>query len=333
MGVSEPKKLALLRIYQILHDYSDCDHPLTQEEIVKKLNKEYGIDVDRKTVGRNLSLLKEADYDIGTSRGGSYLVEREFLDSELRILIDGILASKYVEADQTEELINRICALSNRYFKSRIKHVSSANDLGKTENKQFFYNIETVDIAIESNKKIQYDFNKYDINKKLTPKTTHTVSPYLMRLKNQKYYLMGYNDTRQRMENHRLDHITNMKVLDEKRVPLNSISGYEKGIDYKLLASAYPYMYSDKPERVTFLAKEGIIDQIIEWFGKDITMTQSTAEKENGDVKVSLLVSPMAMKYWAIQYVNAVEILTPETLRADVIADLEKGLNKYKGIE
>ena len=33
----EPKKLALIRIWQILKEYSDYDHPLTQEDIAEKL--------------------------------------------------------------------------------------------------------------------------------------------------------------------------------------------------------------------------------------------------------------------------------------------------------
>lgn len=37
----EPKKLALIRIWQILKDYSDYDHPLTQEAIAKHLENEY----------------------------------------------------------------------------------------------------------------------------------------------------------------------------------------------------------------------------------------------------------------------------------------------------
>ena len=32
MDSLENKKLALLRIYQILYKYSDCDHPLKQED-------------------------------------------------------------------------------------------------------------------------------------------------------------------------------------------------------------------------------------------------------------------------------------------------------------
>ena len=33
----EPKKLALIRIWQILEEHSDQDHPLTQEDIAAKL--------------------------------------------------------------------------------------------------------------------------------------------------------------------------------------------------------------------------------------------------------------------------------------------------------
>ena len=45
----EPKKLALIRIWQILKDYSDYDHPLTQEDISKHLENEYGIVIEKFT--------------------------------------------------------------------------------------------------------------------------------------------------------------------------------------------------------------------------------------------------------------------------------------------
>lgn len=37
MSSAEPKKLALIRIWQILKEHSDYDHPVTQEDIVKHL--------------------------------------------------------------------------------------------------------------------------------------------------------------------------------------------------------------------------------------------------------------------------------------------------------
>lgn len=60
MNNFEPKKLALIRILDILKFYSDVNHPLTQEEIIDYLESDYGIVIERKAVGRNISLLKEA---------------------------------------------------------------------------------------------------------------------------------------------------------------------------------------------------------------------------------------------------------------------------------
>ena len=43
----EPKKLALIRIWQILKEYSDYDHPLTQDDIARHLESDYGIVIER----------------------------------------------------------------------------------------------------------------------------------------------------------------------------------------------------------------------------------------------------------------------------------------------
>lgn len=48
MDCLEPKKMALIRILQILQTHSDCDHPLRQEDIACYLEKDYGITIDRK---------------------------------------------------------------------------------------------------------------------------------------------------------------------------------------------------------------------------------------------------------------------------------------------
>ena len=102
---TEPKKLALLRIWQILLKHSDYDHPMTQEDIIKYLDKEYDIQMERKAVGRNIADLRDAGIDIGSCRAGSYIESREFEDSELKLLIDGVLQSKYITARHSKDLI------------------------------------------------------------------------------------------------------------------------------------------------------------------------------------------------------------------------------------
>lgn len=238
----EPKKLALIRIWQILKDYSDFDHPLTQEDIAVKLQNEYGIILERKAISRNISLLKEAGIDIESRRAGSYLECRDFEDSELHMLIDGVLSSKYITAKHSKDIINRLCGLSNKYFRSNVKHIHSVNDWYKTDNQALFYNIELIDTAIEEGKQVHYDYNKYGTDKKLHKSSHQYVTPYLMVLHNQRYYLMAYSEYWGNMVFHRLDRITNMIVVDKKATPIRNVPGYECGINYKELSSTMPYM-------------------------------------------------------------------------------------------
>ena len=323
----EPKKLALIRIWQILKEYSDCDHTLTQDDIAQHLVSEYGIVFERKAISRNISLLKEAGIEIESRRAGSYLAERAFEDSELKLLIDGVLCSKHITAKHSKDLIDRLCGLSNKFFRSHVKNVYSVNEWSKTDNQALFYNIELVDIAIEQNRRIAYDYNKIGIDKKLHKSSYQVVSPYQLILHNQRYYLMAYSEYWGNMVFHRLDRITNMKISHKKATPIRSVPGYENGIDYKELSSAMPYMYSDTPEWIKLIADACIVDQIVDWFGTDVRM--STLEDQD-KVSVEIKASPNAMEHWAMQYINHVEIISPESLRNRIKEALESGLSKYK---
>ncbi|MCH5162241.1 MAG: WYL domain-containing protein [Clostridiales bacterium] len=325
MDSFEPKRNALLRIWQIFQKYSDCDHPLTHDDILRYLSRDYGIELERKAVGRNITALKEAGVEIEPSKRGSYLAYREFDDSELRLLVDGVLASKHITAKYSQALIDKLCNLTSVHFRSHVKNVYSVDQWSKSENNQFFLNISIVDEAIEGGKKISFDYNKYGADKKLHKTATHTVSPYQMILHNQRYYLMALSDSRQKISYYRMDKITGMEICEEAATPIRSVEGYESGINYRELASAFPYMFADKIERVEFFVDEDMIDQVIDWFGDHIGI-----RKSEGRLKVTVNVSPSAMVYWAMQYLNSVEIISPPSLREQIRQNLEKGVEKYK---
>ena len=321
----EPKKLALIRILQIFEKYSDYDHPLTQEDIARHLEQEYGIAIDRKAISRNISLLKEAGIDIESRRAGSYLDGRRFEDSELRMLIDGVLCSKYITAKHSADLIDRLCGLSNQYFRSHVKNIYSVNEWCKTENQALFYNIEIIDDAIEQGKQITFDYNKYGLDKKLHKSAFHTASPYQLLLHNQRYYLMARNEYWKDVVFYRLDRITNIRLTDQPLTPLQTVKGYEAGVDYKELATGLPYMFNDKPQPVEMIAEGYIIDQVIDWFGTDIRLQQL----DGGKVRVSLKASLQAMEHWAMQYINHVEVIAPVELRERIRENLKRGVEKY----
>ena len=210
----EPKKLALLRILQILWERSDAGHPLRQGEIAALLERDYGIAVERKAIGRNIALLQEAGFEIENGKGGCYLAARLFEDAELRLLIDGVLASPHISALHSKELIGKVCSLSNRYFPSHAGNIHSVSEWNRTDSQLLFYHIELIDEAIEKGKMVRYEYNKYGVDRKLHKTSVQRISPYQLILHNQRYYLMGYSDYWDHMVYHRMDRITNMAVSE-----------------------------------------------------------------------------------------------------------------------
>ncbi len=322
----ETKKLALLRILQILHKYSDLQHPLTQEKIAYYLESEYGIVIERKAISRNISLLMDADVEIGHCRDGYYLETREFEDTELKLLVDSVLCNQNITAKHSADLIEKLCKLSNKYFRSHVKNVYAVKDWNKSDNSALFFNIEMIDMAINEGKQVQYDYNKYGKDKKLHKSSFQRATPYQLILHNQRYYLMGYSEYWGNMIFHRLDRITNIKIYDAPAYPLKKVPGYESGIDYKKISTTMPYLHSDKPERVEMLADAWVIDQVVDWFGKDLAVRE-TEDPEK--IIISLWANPYAMSLWALQYVNYIEVISPAHLRNKIRDFLKTGLDKY----
>lgn len=323
----EPKKLAIVRILQILEQNTDSEHPMTQEEIAKRLLSDYDISFERKAVGRCISLLQAAGYDVETTQKGSYMNSRLFEDSELRLLSDSVLASRHITATHSRQLIEKLSQLSSRYFRSHVKNVYSVSDWNKSENAALFYNIEVVDEAITAKKQIKFTYNKYGADKKLHYAAIHIASPFQMILHNQRYYLMAYEEKWKSIRYFRMDKITQISLQDEPATDIRTISGYQNGIDYKRFSSGMPYMYSDEPESISFsIDGEWMIDQIVDWFGFDFSTVKS-----GNQMIVTVKASLYAMEYWAMQYLNHVEVLSPENLRRKIADNVRAANQKYEG--
>lgn len=330
MSEMEPKMMAILRILQIYEKFSDANHPLTQAMIIDKLESLYGIKHDRKAISNKISLLKEAGYDIVSDRKGSYLNERVFDDSELHFLIDCVYGSKMINQRHTEDLIDKLKGMSNEHFVPKSNKLIPMGTARKGDNPSLFYNIDLVYEAISKERQISYDYNLYGVDKQLHKSSSHIISPYQLLFHQQGYYLMGYSQKHKRIVFHMLDHMTDMKITKEPIVRINSVRGYENGLPPDYFTSARPYMYADPPERIEMIVSKQpyIINQLIEWFGKDIAIDPISGEDDV--VKVNFRGSPMAMKLWALQYADYVEVISPYTLRDEIRDSLTFALERYE---
>ena len=328
MVAFEPKKLSILRILQVLQEFSDCDHKLRQGEIISLLKIQYDIECERKAVARNIDFLQQAGYDIVRESDGIYLASRKFEPGELRLLIDSVLSNRNVCKAHTKEIIKKLTAEGGKYFKSYAKHVTNLDDWQKDENCDYFYNIELCCEAIEQQKKLSFFYNYFDIDKrkqKNKPEKSK-ISAYRLFLKNGHYYLACNYDRHDNLAFIRLDRMSDIEILQENARALNTVKNCEQGINLGKLNSHFPFMYSDKPERIEFITANNathMIDNVIDTFGRNVNIT----DIGDGNYKFSLTASPSAMRFWLLQYGKYVKLLLPQSLVEQIKSDI-KEMNK-----
>ena len=332
-----PKKMIIINILDILKKYSDMDHRLTQQDIVEILKKEYYMDVDRKTVKRNLMNLLDLDCGIDyteitrkdekgneSSICTDWYMMREFDDSELRLLIDSLLFSKHIPYSQCKTLIKKLKGLSNVYFDKKVKHICNLPE-HQPENKELFYTIDILDDAISQNKKVAFTYNSYGVDKKLHPKreAEYIVNPYQMVATNGRYYLICNYDKYDNLANYRVDRITNIRMLDETAKPISKLK--EGTLNLPKHMAEHLYMFAGESVSAKFKAKNYIIDQVIDWFGKDVKI----APENDDECTVSVTVNKESFFHWALQYGMHIEVLAPQDMRQKVIDAIKEIGAKY----
>lgn len=326
MSRGEVKKLYIIYILEILKKYSDYDHKLKQQDIIMYMKKDYGVLCERKTISRNLGDLMDAGYEIEHDSDGYYLAEREFEDSELRLLIDSVLACRYIPKSQSSALINKLINQSSVHFKKSVKHVYSLDNMERADNNELFWNLECISEAIDNNKKIEFFYNKYGTDKKLhkTTDKKHLVNPYYIAIANGRYYLVGNNDKYSDVTHYRLERISNVTITDNIRKPKEELKDFKDGQGLSKHMMEHVYMFSGESARVVLKVRPDGINDVIDWLGRDIGISI-----KDDFLIVDTTANKQAMKYWAVQFGEKVEVLQPEDLREDVKKLVAKINEKY----
>lgn len=340
----QPKKMLALNLLELLRKYSDENHRLSQQELLRLLESEYGMTADRKSVRRNLLELQACGYPIccderpragadgedGTFCTGWY-IERAFTDAELRLLIDSLLSSRSLPESQCASLIRKIEDLSSVHFRSRLTHVRALpGALPRSD--QFFYTVEILDEAITSKKQVSFAYCEYGVDKKPHPRTDgdgrvrrYVVNPYQMVAANGRYYLICNYDKYDTLANYRIDRISGIELLDRPAKDKRQVRGLEKGLDLPRHLAEHVHMFAGESAAVVFRAKRSIIGDIIDWFGLDAVFTDVTDD----ELTVRVRVNRAAMLCWALQYGKYVRVTHPADLVDELAAVTAEMAKRY----
>ena len=324
-GIGKDKRLVILYILEILRNSSNESHPLKRKEILAILKEKYEVTCSLRSLHSYIQLLHDDGYPIITLKTGSYLQTKpqEFTDAELRMLIDGILFSRNISREQASGMIERLTAAGSHSFQKRGHHfLYHCKYMQYSDNEQILENVGVVQKAIAQERKIRFHYNTYDMNLKFHLKRNepYIFSPYEMILSQGRYYVSGNMEPHDNVIHCRLDRMTEVELLDAPAKPKRQMQEL-KTTSLSEYVAEHIYMFGGRSLQVRLRTEVGMMDSLIDWFGK----TFKILKHQDGKLEILLKCNESAIKYWALQYGDYVEILSPQSLR-DSIADSVQGM-------
>ena len=321
----------ILYILNILKKYSDEEHKLSATEIQRKIKEIYNVEIDTRTIRRNINLLKfKLDYDISTrdENGQGYYISRDpetdFEPGEIRVIIDNFSYANYIVPSIAKNIIKKCKNIQTVYENEKIKdyHIY-AND-SKTENVEVIKNIEDISESIYKNKKIKFEYWKYAITDKLEKKivSTPTVSSYAIVYNKQEFYLIGIKDGQTEFYNYRLDRIKNIRILDDE------ITIKKKKSEIQDFAESSIEMFGGKKEEVEAICHIWLLDAVFDIFGRNVTIEKIPNDEEHFRLLVDT--NPVGFKMWAMRNIDLVEVKKPLELRNELKSIIEDAQKRYK---
>lgn len=288
-GVNQKLKLSYLT--KIMLTKTDDEHGLTMPQILHELGQ-YGITAERKSI--------YADFEDMTDKLGIEIIKeqegretyyhvgaREFELAEIKLLIDAIQSSKFITQTKSRELITKIKGLVSEHQAKQLQRQVYINDRVKTMNESVYYNVDDIHTAINQNKKIRFQYYKWNIRKELVPRHNgawYVVSPWALTWNDENYYMVAYDDREQKIKHFRVDKMMKLSVTEEAREGKDIFGNFDMAAYSKMSFG----MYGGKKTKVHIRFPNYMCGVFIDRFGKEISLRRIDAEYSELRVDVAV---------------------------------------------
>lgn len=320
----------ILYILNVLKKYSDEEHKLSISEIRKKINEKYEIDIDPRTIRRNINLLQQKfGYDISTyndNKIGYYITndpETDFEPGEIRAIIDTFSYSSFIEPRIAKSIIKKCKNLQTIYENAKIKDYRIYSPKGKTNNIEVIKNIEDIANSIMNKNKITFEYWKYLINGNKIEKqivSKPIVSPYALVYDKQQFYMLGIKEGNKELYHYRLDRIKNLIELEEKI----KIKMTEKDIEH--YADSSVEVFSGNEVQIEAECNEYLLGEVMEKFGKNVEIKPVNETT----FKMKIKANPIGFKLWTMRNLDLVTVIKPTSLVKDIKEIIKEAGKRYK---
>lgn len=284
MNREKINKIKLVKIWDIISQETDENHPIGTLELLDKL-AELGLDMDRRTLYADIQALNDCGYEImcrrRAGRGMSneyYVMERKFSLPEIRILMDAVQAASFITESKTKNFVYRLATLSGSRRAEVLTNNIVAFNITKTDNEQIYYIVDTVNSCIINQRKVKFVYFDYNTSHERVYRRegkVYYINPIATIMDDGNYYLIGYDDFHPNLLHFRVDRME--KVQDSHHVvkKIDMFENYDIG---KHKAELFG-MFSGEITKVTLRADNCLIDAIFDKFGTNTELKKVSDEE------------------------------------------------------
>ena len=325
----ENQKLKMLYLVQLFSRETDDAHKLTMPEIIAKLAAD-GVNADRKTLYQDFDELRRFGFDIISEKEGRnyyyYLGSRDFELPELKLLVDSVQSSKFITDKKSGQLIKKLESLVSKYEGSQLHRQVIIAGRVKTMNESIYYNVDKIHAAIGADRQIRFKYFDWNLKKEMEPRyggRWYQLSPWALMWDDEKYYLVAYDSKHETIIHYRVDKMTQIGILDEKR------EGHEAFRQFNIAhyTNTLFGMYAGDETKVTIEAENRLVSVFIDRFGKDIII--APVDDDHFRTTVTVAVSKQFFG-WIMAIDGDVKVVAPNTVVEQLKAEIERLAEKYR---
>ena len=315
-------RLRPLYIAKILYDMTDEDHYLSTPEIISILKEKYGIEGYRTTITSDIEALIDFGMEIEVVKSSAmqyHLISREFDLPEIKLLIDAVESSKFITEKKSKELVSKLGKLASQKQADELKRNLVPEGRIKPDNEYIYYIVDAINEAINTKKKISFQYFEYNVRKQQKPRhngEVYVFSPYHLVWNGDYDYMIGYSDKHNGIGSFRVDRISKQpKILPDEAVAIPDDFNLSEYINTSFR------MYNSEHQEVELICDNSVMDAIIDRFGDDVQTFAN--DMTSFRAVVNIAVSHVFFS-WVFGFGGRVKIKSPEGVRnqyADMIAE------------
>ena len=327
MARSAYQKLKPLYIMNYLLQNSDEDHLVSMSQLIEHLAA-HGIPSERKSVYDDIEALRVFGLDIvqgGSGKNaGYYIANRSFELPELKLLVDSVQSSKFITHKKTATLIKKIETLASIHEAQLLNRQVYVKNRIKTMNESIYYNIDAIQSGISQNKKIQFKYFEYTVQKTRHYRKDgafYVVSPFAMTWDDENYYLVAFDSQAGIIKHYRVDKMTEISSTEEDRDGLDA----DQALDMAVYARKVFGMFSGEEESVQLRFENHLVGAVLDRLGQDVFIIADG--DDHFTVRADVVVSPQFFA-WVTGFGAAAQIIGPD----DVVEKMRQHINSVAAL-